>query len=167
MMNDSNGLSQHENREIRLPVLSNQMVCFVMNHETYGIPMQYVLEVIKPQHFTIIPRSSSEVIGAINHLGKIFFVLDMAVILECKGEADSDLGSVILIKIENTTFGINVSKVPEITFYDEEILKNSVHQYSTLKVPFVKEYFLFEKNLINIMDIRIIRKQLDQYFKSR
>ena len=78
----------------------------------YGIPVQQVREVIRPDRITPVPGAPSLVWGIVNVRGAVVTVLDLAVLLGAPRGAT--WGSVVLLEQGNRCMGLAVDTVLDV-----------------------------------------------------
>ena len=88
-----------------------KIVSFKIGEEYYGIDIMVVKEILKAKKFTRIPNSLEFVIGVLNLRGEIIPVIDLGKMFHLETSANSEIKSIIIIKIENLQNGLVDDKI--------------------------------------------------------
>lgn len=88
-----------------------KIVSFKIGGEYYGIDIMKVKEILKARKFTRIPNSLDFVVGVLNLRGEIIPIIDIGKMFHLEGSADSEVKSIIIIKIENLQLGLAVEQI--------------------------------------------------------
>ncbi|ACI53193.1 CheW protein [Gluconacetobacter diazotrophicus PA1 5] len=89
-----------------------KMIVFVVGEQEYCIPILSVREIRKFEKTTALPYAPTYVCGAINLRGVILTVIDLAVYLNVKPEADNPRRVVVIVESSNgIVCGILVDRV--------------------------------------------------------
>lgn len=99
--------------------LKNKYLIFSVGEESYGIRIQYVIEIIGIEEITKVPDLPDFVKGIINLRGKIITVMDARLRFKKEEKEYDDRTCIIVINIENITFGLIVDGVKEVASIDE------------------------------------------------
>jgi purine-binding chemotaxis protein CheW len=82
------------------------VVVFRLSQETYGIESSFIREVYPLKDITVLPCTSSFVLGIINVRGKILSVIDLKIFFQLPEKGLGDLNKIIIIHNEMMEFGI-------------------------------------------------------------
>ena len=99
--------------------LKGKYLIFSVGEESYGIRIQYVIEIIGIEEITKVPDLPDFVRGIINLRGKIITVMDARLRFKKEEREYDDRTCIIVINIENVTFGLIVDSVKEVASIDE------------------------------------------------
>lgn len=92
-----------------------QIVAFQIGAESYGIPINYVKEIIRLTEITPVPQSRSYVKGIINLRGKVVTVFSLAQRLGISWtETATDTQHIIIIEHGENVLGFIVDAVNEV-----------------------------------------------------
>lgn len=91
-----------------------QFVVFKLGNEEYGIPITQVKEINRLTTATKVPKSPSFVEGIINLRGQIVPIIDMKKRFELPLTEYTGDARIIVIQVEQNTFGIEVDSVSEV-----------------------------------------------------
>lgn len=93
---------------------------FPLGKEVYGIEIRHVTEIIGIQPITEVPEMPAYVKGIINLRGKIIPVMDVRLRFKKEPKDYNDRTCVIVVDIQNTSIGLIVDGVSEVTNIPEE-----------------------------------------------
>lgn len=88
-----------------------KIVSFKIGGEYYGIDIMKVKEILKAKKFTRIPNALDFVVGVLNLRGEIIPIIDIGKMFHLEENNDSDVKSIIIIKIENLQIGLAVEQI--------------------------------------------------------
>lgn len=109
---------QNDKLEIE-DALKDKYLIFSISDENYGIPIRYVLEIIKIVDITKVPEQPSYVKGIINLRGKVISVMDVRLRFKKEEKEYDDRTCIIVIDIEGVSFGLIVDNVKEVASIEE------------------------------------------------
>jgi purine-binding chemotaxis protein CheW len=89
------------------------MVTLTLNQQRFGIPVEFVRDVMKDQHIAPIPMAPADIAGAINLRGRIVTVIDMRKRLSMP-ETYPNAPYYIVVDHKGEYFCLMVDKVSEI-----------------------------------------------------
>ena len=91
----------------------------------FGVPSEYVVEIITNHPITKLPLVPTYVRGIINLRGQIIPIVDTRILLRCDGE---DNQCIIILNIEGTLVGILIDSVMKMVDVDKESLRQDLAQ---------------------------------------
>ncbi len=107
--------------EIEEDTQKGRYLTFILDKETYGIEIQYVIEIIGIQTYTVIPEMPDYVKGIINLRGKIIPLMDVRIRFKKAEKEYNDRTCVIVVDIDGMSIGLIVDSVAEVlTIADED-----------------------------------------------
>ncbi len=65
------------------PLAAGKYLTFVLGHESYGVPVLKVREIIRMQEITPVPQMPGYIKGVINLRGKVIPVIDLRIKFAC------------------------------------------------------------------------------------
>lgn len=143
-----NDLYSHEESVSKV----RQIVCFSLDHEWYGIPIDSVKEVVAQTEVTALPFVPEHILGVINLRGGIISVSDLKVLFGLSGKALEEAHSFIVIKCGELETALCVEgnvEVVDILVSDFESLSVSLEGE---KEKFLESQVYYEEKLIGILD---------------
>ena len=97
----------------------DKYLIFSIGDESYGISIQYVIEIIGIEEITQVPELPIYVKGIINLRGKIIPVMDVRLRFKKEEKEYDDRTCIIVIEIDGISFGLIVDNVKEVASIDE------------------------------------------------
>jgi purine-binding chemotaxis protein CheW len=102
--------------------LQGRFLTFTLMDDVYGLPIEYVVEIIGIQSITIVPKAPAYIKGIINLRGKIIPVIDVRLKFGKMPAEYNDRTCVIVIEISDISVGLIVDNVDEVlTIEDDSI----------------------------------------------
>ncbi len=103
-------------RTERMAVIDYKMVTFSLAGKDYGIDIMQVKEIAKAGRFTYVPNTSPFVLGVYNLRGEIIPIIDLRIFfnIPVKARATDALENMIIIHVEEQTFGIVVDEIDKV-----------------------------------------------------
>jgi len=100
--------------ETSMDTLKNRYLTFLIDKETFGIEIRYVMEIIGIQAITEMPEMPEYVKGIINLRGKIIPVMDIRIRFKKAPKDYDDRTCVIVIDYDGLAMGFIVDSVSEV-----------------------------------------------------
>ena len=107
--------------------LNGKYLTFALHHESYGIDVLKVREIIRHSNITAVPQMPAHIRGVINLRGKIIPVMDLRVRFEFPNTADNQQTCIVVVQVKlpdgkTTAMGLLVDGVEEvINLADQDI----------------------------------------------
>jgi len=100
--------------------LAGKYLTFTLRHESYGIDVLKVREIIRRTSITPVPRMPKHVRGVINLRGKIIPVMDLRLRFEFEGANDDEQTCIVVVQVKlpdgkSAPMGLVVDGVEEVT----------------------------------------------------
>jgi len=106
--------------EAQSDAMHGKFLTFTVCEDTYGIEIQYVIEIIAMQSITLVPELPNYIKGIINLRGTIIPVLDVRMRF-CKEQAEyDDRTCIVVVEISGMNIGLIVDAVQEVLDIDDE-----------------------------------------------
>ncbi|ABC31840.1 MULTISPECIES: chemotaxis protein CheW [Hahella] len=96
------------------PIL--QYVTFKLDHETYGINVMQIQEVLRYTEIAPVPGAPDYVLGIINLRGNVVTVIDTRKRFGLSEAEVSDHTRIVVIEVDNQVVGILVDSVAEVVY---------------------------------------------------
>ncbi len=93
---------------------------FLIDKESYGIPISFVTEIISMQSVNTLPEAPDYVKGIINLRGKIIPVIDMHCRLNRKDMTYTDRTCIVVVETDRLNIGLIVDSVTEVLMIEEK-----------------------------------------------
>ncbi|WP_160685010.1 chemotaxis protein CheW [Clostridium sp. C2-6-12] len=98
----------------------DKYLIFLIGNQSYGIDIEYVIEIIGIQLITEVPELPDYVKGVINLRGKIIPVIDVRLKLKKEAKEYDDKTCIIVIEIGSTSVGLVIDRVLEVVNIEEK-----------------------------------------------
>lgn len=112
-------MSNPQNPDIQ----EKQVVVFELNKQIYGVDINNVLEIIRPQTITGIPGSPDYVEGIINLRGQIIPVIDLTKRFHLQTNLNLSDRIIIVAEVENIRLGMIVDRVSSVQKFDAALIQ--------------------------------------------
>jgi purine-binding chemotaxis protein CheW len=100
----------------------NKYLLFTLGHDTYGIHIETITEIVEMPNITTVPDMPGFIKGVINLRGRVIPVMDLRLRLGMSERAYDDRTCIVIAHHENTSMGVIVDTVAEVnSIADEEI----------------------------------------------
>jgi len=150
--------------------MANKYMTFIVGEESFGIAIEYILEIIELQKVTTVPDMPEYVKGVINLRGKIIPVIDLRLRLKLIEKKYDDRTCIIVTQIQDTAVGFIVDTVQEVVNINESHISpppdfqktNNKDKYikglgkvgDQVKIILDVEKLLYEKDLDSLRNIK-------------
>ena len=137
--------------------MANKYMTFIIGQETFGIEIQYIIEIIELQKITEVPDMPEYVKGVINLRGKIIPVMDLRLRFKMPSKEFDDRTCIIVTDIKDTPIGFIVDTVEEVANISEENV-SPPPQFKTVsgKERYIKGLGKIGDNVKIILDVEKI-----------
>lgn len=119
MKNTTENISSNKNSEMEK---KEKYLTFFIEEQLFAIPSSQVVEIIRMQPITYIPKLPSFVIGVINLRGKIVPLIDLRLKFKKSLRDYDDYTSIIVVEIGDFSVGFIVDRVNDVT----DVSKNQI-----------------------------------------
>ena len=134
---------------------SKKVVTLRLDGQRFGIPVEYVCDVLRDQNIAPVPRAPQEVAGSINLRGRIVTVLDLRRQLGISG-ASVHPPMFVVVDYQGEYFSLMVDKVNEVLDLPDNGIEpcpaNLPAQWKMLALGICQ----MEEDLLVIIDIRAL-----------
>lgn len=134
---------------------SGKYLTFKISHESYGIEVLKVREIIKMLPITRIPEMPSHIKGVINLRGKIIPVIDLRLKLGMQEEAVTDATCIIVVNAKdgNGLIGLIVDGVEEVANISESEIEKTPDFVAQQKVTCIRGMAKIKGSVKTLLDI--------------
>ena len=109
--------------EIEEDTIEDLYLLFSIGERTYGLDLQYMIEIISYEKITEIDNMPTYVKGVINLRGKIIPVIDVRLRFRLPQKEYNEFTCIVIVKLENLIAGIIVDTVQDIIKIPKENLE--------------------------------------------
>ncbi len=117
---------------------ANKYLFFRIGHESYGIGIRFILEIIELQKISEVPDMPKSVKGVINLRGKVIPIVDLRLRFGLEERAYDDRTCIVVTEIEQVTIGFIVDTVEEVM----EIPESQVEPAPNFKTQSGRERYI-------------------------
>ncbi|MEM9068130.1 MAG: chemotaxis protein CheW [Myxococcota bacterium] len=116
----------------REPSQVSEFLGFVINHETYAVPLHAIREILKVPPVTEVPRAPSDVLGIISVRGRIITVVDLRLLLKMDTQEADKHTRVLLVDSGDEVIGLLVDRVLQVYRLSTDEIELAGHVASDL-----------------------------------
>ena len=98
----------------------DKYLIFSIGNQSYGIDIEYVIEIIGIEPITEVPELPDYVKGVINLRGKIIPVMDVRLKFKKEPKEYDDRTCIIVVEISNISIGLIIDRVLDVVNIDEK-----------------------------------------------
>lgn len=149
-MSDYDGASQGEEQD----TLKNRFLTFIINKETFGIEIRYVMEIIGIQSITEMPEMPDCIKGIINLRGRIIPVMDVRIRFRKDPREYDDRTCIIVADFDGSWVGLIVDSVSEVLTIDEKEISERPQISNGDNYGYIRNIGKREGAVIQILDCR-------------
>lgn len=121
--------------------------------EQYGLPVGFVERVREYDPLTDVPESSPGLRGAMNLQGEVVPVLDLQVLLSLGETTPDDRTCIVVVTVEETTFGLLVDRLHNVKAIEEDQLSSEGEGGPEEDNPFVRGVILRNDRPVFLLDL--------------
>lgn len=129
----------------------NKLTVFTIAGEEFGIELNRVVEIVRPQKTTPLPNVPGFISGVINLRGTVIFVMDLRKRLNVKPSSERE--KIIVTSMHGEKIGLLVDTVKEIISIEERQISPPSSVFKGLKAKYFKGIGKVEDRLIVILDL--------------
>lgn len=115
--------STSQSQSVEDPIL--QYVTFQLDHETYGINVMQIQEVLRYTEIAPVPGAPDYVLGIINLRGNVVTVIDTRKRFGLIEAELSDNSRIVVIEVDNQVVGILVDSVAEVVYLKQSEMETA------------------------------------------
>ena len=135
-----------------------KMVTFSLAGKEYGVDIMNVKEIAKASRFTYVPNASTFVRGVYNLRGEIISVIDLRIFFHLPAErkAEDALESLIILKVEDHTFGVIVDAIDKVVGISSASIQPPHPIFGDINVKYIRGIVENGGKLYIILDVEKI-----------
>ncbi len=163
MSNDVNVQEEllENNKSALENIPSEKYLTFFIDGQLYAIPSSEVVEIIRMQPITFMPKLPDFVKGVINLRGKIVPLIDLRLKFDLEERAYDDHTSIIVIEHGELSIGFIVDTVNDVTDIAENQISGAPKLAKNEGGNYVSGIVHLEKNVALLLDIMKILERAD------
>jgi len=132
-----------------------QLVVFALGEEEYGVPIQFVKEIIRKPEVTQLPNAPQYIIGVINLRGQIIPIIS----LNSRFALGVDIGDeskVVIVEYGGITVGMEVCEVSEVLTLSNDKISAAPAMATTIDSGYISGVGKLDGRLLIILDVEKI-----------
>lgn len=134
-------------------ILDGKFLTFILNNEVYGIEILKAREIIGLMDITTVPQTPDYMKGVINLRGKVIPVIDLRLKFTMQEEQYTKETCVIIVAVNNTSIGIIVDSVSEVTNINGEEIEDAPSFGQGIDTNFIMGLGKVKDKIIILLDI--------------
>jgi purine-binding chemotaxis protein CheW len=134
---------------------SIQLVVFRLGQEEYGVPINFVKEIIRKPDITHLPNAPEFVLGVINLRGQILPILSLHERFRISGAVEGET-KVVIVDYGGLTVGMEVNEVSEVLTLPGDRISPAPPMATTIDSGFIMGVGKLQDRLLIILDVERI-----------
>ncbi|GIU03252.1 chemotaxis protein CheW [Shewanella morhuae] len=130
-----------------------QWVTFKLDHETYGINVMQVQEVLRYTEIAPVPGAPYYVVGIINLRGNVVTVIDTRSRFGLQPAEVDDSTRIVIIEAEKQVIGILVDSVAEVVYLRRSEIDNAPNVGTEESAKFIQGVSNRDNELLILVDL--------------
>jgi purine-binding chemotaxis protein CheW len=130
-----------------------QLVVFDVGHESFGVDIGSVQEIIRMQPITEVPGASQSVVGIINLRGRIIPIVDLRQRFGLGSEATTQSSRIVVVEVQDSTIGMIVGAVSEVLRIPADQVEPPCSLASTSHSDYVRSIAKIDDRLIILLEL--------------
>ncbi|TYQ13182.1 UNVERIFIED_CONTAM: purine-binding chemotaxis protein CheW [Acetivibrio alkalicellulosi] len=139
--------------EERIEVESRQFVVFKLGKEDYGLDIKKVTTIEKMLAVTRVPNTPNYIKGVINLRGDIVPVMDIRTKFGFDTVEETEETRIIILKLNEISFGIIVDEVDEVLNLTEESIENVANFSNDLSLDYILGVGKIEDRIVTLLNL--------------
>ncbi len=130
-----------------------QLVVFQLSHQTYGIDIALVYEIIRMETITKVPRTPQFVEGVINLRGKIIPVIDICKRFNLPDSDKTGTSRIIIVDVGGNTIGMIVDAVSEVLRVPADSIEPPPPMIDGIDAAYLRGIAVLDNRLIILLNL--------------
>ena len=136
--------------------LEGKLLTFILGKEIYGFEILKVREIIGLMDITTVPQTPEYMKGVINLRGKVIPVIDLRLKFSMQEEEHTQETCVIVVEVENTSIGIIVDSVSEVSDISGGSIEEAPSFGQGIDTSFIMGLGKVKDKIIILLDIETV-----------
>ncbi len=136
--------------------VSQQVVCFKIGREEYGIPILLVQEILKLPKVTVLPKSVPYIKGVIDLRSKVIPIVDLSKKFKIDSAGDSGSTRAIVVDISGKQVGLAIDSVSHVIKIGSDEIEPPPPVVKGISGRYITGIAKFEQSFVVILDINQI-----------
>ncbi|MEN2776592.1 chemotaxis protein CheW [Acetivibrio clariflavus] len=130
-----------------------QYVVFLLDKENYGIEIHSVTTIEKMLPYARVPKTPDYIKGVINLRGEIVPIMDIRTRFGMEAREETEETRIIIIKINDVSFGIIVDEVDEVLTLNEEAIENVSNFTNDVSMDYILGVGKIDGRIVTLLNI--------------
>jgi len=130
-----------------------QYVVFLLGKENYGVEIHSVTTIEKMLPYARVPKTPDYIKGVINLRGEIVPIMDIRTRFGMEAHEETDETRIIIIKINDISFGIIVDEVDEVLTLNEEAIENVSNFTNDVSMDYILGVGKIDGRIVTLLNI--------------
>ncbi len=130
-----------------------ELLSFLVGGQDYSVDIMSVREIRSGASATSLPHSPNYVRGVINLRGTVLPIIDLAKRLGMETDLDESRNVIIVVAVEDRTFGLMVDAVSDILSIPEHEMQTPPEMRADVERNFVSALTIVKDRMIRILDL--------------
>jgi len=133
--------------------MQDKYLTFLLNEESYAIPIQYILEIVGIQKITIVPDMVNYIKGVINLRGQVIPVVDVRLRFGMTGKDYDERTCIMITKVGEVSIGLIVDTVEEVRDIAPEKIGQSPKIATAQSAEFIQGIARISDEVVIVLDV--------------
>ncbi|MCL2845565.1 MAG: chemotaxis protein CheW [Chitinivibrionia bacterium] len=133
--------------------MQDKYLTFLLNEESYAIPIQYILEIVGIQKITIVPDMVNYIKGVINLRGQVIPVVDVRLRFGMTDKEYDERTCIMITKIGEVSIGLIVDMVEEVRDIAPEKIGESPKISTAQSAEFIQGIARISDEVVIVLDV--------------
>ncbi|AEV68542.1 chemotaxis protein CheW [Acetivibrio clariflavus] len=130
-----------------------QYVVFLLDKENYGVEIHSVTTIEKMLPYARVPKTPDYIKGVINLRGEIVPIMDIRTRFGMEAREETEETRIIIIKINDVSFGIIVDEVDEVLTLNEEAIENVSNFTNDVSMDYILGVGKIDGRIVTLLNI--------------
>ncbi|HOQ00959.1 MAG TPA: chemotaxis protein CheW [Acetivibrio clariflavus] len=130
-----------------------QYVVFLLDKENYGVEIHSVTTIEKMLPYARVPKTPDYIKGVINLRGEIVPIMDIRTRFGMEACEETEETRIIIIKINDVSFGIIVDEVDEVLTLSEEAIENVSNFTNDISMDYILGVGKIDGRIVTLLNI--------------
>lgn len=128
-------------------------VTFMLDRETFGLPVSHVIEILRVSAITRVPHAPQTVRGVTNMRGRVLPVIDLRVRLGVNEAPIDDNARILVVSSRGRLLGLLVDGVQQVLRLDRLAVEPPPPDVMTTQSDYIVGVYHLEDSLVILLDV--------------
>lgn len=135
---------------------NRQLIIFNLGQEEFGVGIEQLKEIIRPQKIVSVPNTPAFIEGIINLRGEIYPIFNLRKKFGFPDKAFDDNTKIIIVNVNNMKVGFVVDEVSEIVRLEEENIEQAPKLVSGVNRKYISGVGKIEERMVIILELDLV-----------